>query len=212
MTPGDAVDLYWLPLGAGAGNQVVRFSGRIYERFAAWREGRDRQALYHSALVVALGGDTFVIEMAPVWSTKAPDRGAVAEGAVGLPWLGRSRLFRYEVRRWRDGAIDDIADAIESPHRLSADHELAARLLELVPSFPTATWGLDEQRLGEMWNSNSLVSWLLTVSGHDTSRVRPPVGGRAPGWDAGLVRGASDAQGLVSPWKVPEAPARPVTP
>lgn len=194
----DGVDLYWLPLGAGVGRQVVRLSGRLYERFAAWRAGRDRQELYHSALVVELDGDTFVIEMAPVWSSRAPDRGAVAEGAVGLRWLRRSRLFRYEVRCWRGGTIDDVAYAVASPRRISADDEHASRVLQLVRLFPTATWGLDEQHLGEMWNSNSLVSWLLTVSGHDTTRVRPPPGGRAPGWDAGLLRGARDAQGLVS--------------
>jgi hypothetical protein len=192
----NTVDLYWLPLGAGAGNALVRFSGRLYERLAAWRQSRARQALYHSALVVEYDGCRFVIEMAPVWSTKAPDRGAVAGGAVGMPWLGRSRLFRYEVRCWPDGSIDDIAHAVDSPQRLSADHDLAARVIQLAPSFPTATWGLDEQHLGEMWNSNSLVSWLLAVSGHDTSEVRPPPGGRAPGWDAGLVRALSDLSTL----------------
>jgi hypothetical protein len=33
--------------------------------------------------------------------------------------------------------------------------------------FPALTWGLDEQRTGEMWNSNFLVSWRLVRSGHD---------------------------------------------
>lgn len=183
-----AVDLFWLPLGAGAGNQIVRLSGRVYERLAAWRDRRPRQALYHSALRVRVGDERFVIEMAPVWSNGATERGAVREGPVGLPWLGRSRLFRYEVRRWRDGTIDDIAYAVESPQRLSADHEHAARLLERVPDFPTATWGLDELGAGEMWNSNSLVSWLLPVSGHDIDAITPPAGGRAPGWHAGMVR------------------------
>lgn len=182
------VDLYWLPLGAGAGNQVVRLSGRIYERLVAWRDGRPRQALYHSALRVQLGDETYVIEMAPVWSSGATERGPVCGGPVGLPWLGRSRWFRYEVRRWRDGTIDDIAYAVESPQRLSADREHAAGLLGSVPAFPTATWGLDEFGTGEMWNSNSLVSWLLVVSGHDLDGIRPPAGGRAPGWHAGLVR------------------------
>jgi hypothetical protein len=63
----------------------------------------------------------------------------------------------------------------------------AQQLLELVPAFPTATWGRDEQRAGEMWNSNSLVSWLLARSGHDTERLHPPARGRAPGWSAGWV-------------------------
>ena len=32
------VDLYWLPLGAGG--HFVRWNGRVYERWAAWREHR----------------------------------------------------------------------------------------------------------------------------------------------------------------------------
>jgi hypothetical protein len=185
-----AVELYWLPLGAGPGRQLVRLSGRLYERLAARRAGRPRQALYHSALRVRLGEETFVIEMAPVWSSRATERGTVSEGPVGLPWLGRSRLFRYEVRRWRDGIIDDRAYAVQSPVRLTTDHKLAARLLELVPAFPTATWGLDELDTGEMWNSNSLISWLLATSGHAVENLDPPEGGRAPGWHAGVARAA----------------------
>jgi hypothetical protein len=38
-----------------------------------------------------------------------------------------------------------------------------------------------------MWNSNSVVSWLLRRGDLDTAPIRPPPGGRAPGWDAGLV-------------------------
>ena len=63
--------------------------------------------LYHSALEVRLGQDRWIVEMAPVWNTPDPDRGVVAEGPVGLPWLGRSRLFRYEVRCWRAGRMWD---------------------------------------------------------------------------------------------------------
>lgn len=180
------VDLWWLPLGAGPGGRLVRLSGRGYEALAARRDRRSPVPLYHSALVVRLDGKGWVIEMAPVWSTRVPDRGVVAEGAVGHPWLGRSRLFRYEVRRWRDGVIPDLAYAVGGPTRVGTDLTSARLLLDLVPEFPTATWGLDEQRLGEMWNSNSLTAWLLAATGHDLADVRPPGGGRAPGWQAGL--------------------------
>jgi len=192
LAPDAAVDLYWLPLGAGPGNQLVRLSGRLYERLAAHRAKRPPRALYHSALRVRLGTETYVIEMAPVWSNKATERGTVNEGPVGSPWLRRSRLFRYEVRCWLDGIIDDRAYAVQSPICLSTDRDHAARLLALVPSFPTATWGLDEQGTGEMWNSNSLISWLLATSGHDVEQLEPPDCGRAPGWHAGLVRAATD--------------------
>ena len=107
------MELHWLPLGAGPGNQVVRFSGRLYERYVARRAGRTAQALYLSVLRVRLGTETYVIEMGPVWSIMACERGVVSEGPVGLPWLGRSRLFRYEVRCWRDGVIIDRAYAAE---------------------------------------------------------------------------------------------------
>jgi len=190
QAPGTAVELYWIPLGAGPGNALVRLSGRLYERLAAHRAGRPRQALYHTALRVRLDEETYVIEMAPVWSSDVEERGEVSVGPVGLPWLGRFRFFRYEVRRWRNGFIDDRAYAVQSPVRVPTDSAHAARLLELVAVFPTATWGLDELRTGEMWDSNSLISWVLAASGHDTGGLNPPEGGRAPGWQAGLVHAA----------------------
>lgn len=182
------VDLYWLPLGAGG--RCVRLNGRAFEAVVAWHQHRRTCDLYHSALEVRLGPDRWVVEMAPVWNTREPDRGVVAEGPVGLRPLGRSRLFRYEVRCWRDGRIPDVAEAVDSPARQSDDPEHAARVLALVPTFRAGTWGLDEQHTGDMWSSNSLTSWLLVRSGHDLSHVHPPTGGRAPGWDAGLVAGA----------------------
>jgi hypothetical protein len=60
-------------------------------------------------------------------------------------------------------------------------------VLDLVPQVPTPVWGRDELRTGDMWNSNSLIAWLLTLSGIDTGPIRPPERGRAPGWEAGLV-------------------------
>ncbi|MCW2615952.1 MAG: hypothetical protein JWN08_2946 [Frankiales bacterium] len=184
--------LLWLPLGAGDAGRCVRVNGRVFEAAVARRERRRPLELYHSALQVRLGVDRWVVEMAPVWSLDRPDRGVVGEGPVGARLLGRSRWFRYEVRCWRDGVIPDAAAAVDSPRRLSTDAAAARRVLELVGAFPRATWGRDEQRTGDMWNSNSLVSWLLARSGHDTDRVRPPSNGRAPGWSAGLVVAARE--------------------
>jgi hypothetical protein len=180
-----AVNLYWLPLGAG--DHCVRWSGRLFEVLAAGLGHRGRRDLYHSALEVQLGTDRFVIEMAPVWKDAEPDRGVACEGAVGLPWLGRSRLFRYEVRCWRSGVIPDASEAVDSPRRLSANAVQAQQVLELAAAFPTATWGRDELQTGEMWNSNSLIAWLLARTGHETDTIEPPSHGRAPGWHAGLV-------------------------
>ncbi len=181
------VDLYWLPLGAGEASHCVRWNGRLFEALAARHERREVCDLYHSALDVHLGPDRFVIEMAPAWGNDLADRGVVSGGSVGLPWLGHSRFFRYEVRRWRNGSIPDASEAVASPQRLSSDPVRAQRVLELVPSFPTVTWGRDELHTGDMWNSNSLIAWLLARSGHETELLEPPLFGRAPGWGAGLV-------------------------
>ena len=187
------MDLYWLPLGAGG--RFVRLNGRIFEALAARLQHRERHDLYHSALEVELAGDRHVIEQGPVWNMQEANRGVVCEGPVGSPWLGRSKLFRYEVRRWRNGILPDRDEAVDSPRRVSADAARAQRVLDLVPAFPTATWGRDELRTGEMWNSNSLIAWLLALSGHDVESITPPSHGGAPGWHAGLTVAAREAAG-----------------
>jgi hypothetical protein len=179
------VDLSWLPLGAGG--RSVRLNGIVFEAIAARRAGRQACALYHSALEVSVDEARYVIEMAPAWARDAAKRDVVAEGAVGTRAAGRLRAFRYEIRRWRDGAIPDVAEAVDSPQTLSRDPIKARRLLDLVSTVPTATWGRDELTAGEMWNSNSVVAWLLVSSGIDPGRAHLPAGGRAPGWDAGVT-------------------------
>lgn len=181
--PHASVDLYWLPLGAGG--RFVRLNGRVYETIDALLHRRPRCDLYHSALEVRLGDDRWVIEQGPVWNNKVPQRGVVGEGPVGSVWLGRSRMFRYEVRCWSNGLIPDVAEAVASPVRLSSDPTCARRVTDLVPEAPRVTWGRDELGAGEMWNSNSLISWLLVRSGHDIGALTPPTRGRAPGWSAG---------------------------
>jgi hypothetical protein len=178
------IDLYWLPLGAGG--RSVRLNGRFFEAVASRLEHRDPCDLYHSALVVRIPAP-FVIEMTPVPDDEGRLRGVVAEGAVGSRWAGRLRLFRYEVRCWRDGVIPDLGEAVDSPRRLTQDARLAQQVLDVVAQVPTAVWGRDELAAGEMWNSNSLVSWALARSGLDAESIPPPAGGRAPGWEAGLV-------------------------
>jgi len=179
-----SIDLYWLPLGAGG--HSVRLNGRVYEALAA-RLGRPVRDLYHSALEVRVPEGRFVIEQAPIPDSDGAERGIVAEGAVGSRWAGRLRIFRYELRRWRDGVIPDVDEAVESPQCLSGDPERARQLLALVPHVPTPVWGRDELRAGEMWNSNSVIAWLVARAGLDAEAIQPPTGGRAPGWNAGLV-------------------------
>jgi len=180
-----SVDLYWLPLGAGG--HSVRWNGRVYEAVVAWRAHRQARDIYHAALEVRVADDRYVIEVGPAWASAAPPESVVCDGPVGARPLGRSRLFRYEVRCWRDGVIADIAEAVASPVRVSEDVWRARRVLDLAPSVPAYTWGRDGARAGDMWNSNSVVSWLLARSGHDVDAIVPPPDGTAPGWDAGLV-------------------------
>src|SRR4029079_4260231 len=144
----------------------------------AHHEHRPVRDLYHSALQVRLGTDGFVLEMTPVLGGGTTDRGVVREGPVGSRLLGRSAMFRYEVRRWRNGTIPDVREAVSGPHRVSNDIERAREVLNLVPSVPALTWGRDESRTGEMWNSNSLTSWLLARSNHPMDTIDPPAHGR----------------------------------
>jgi hypothetical protein len=180
-----SVDLYWLPLGAGG--HFVRLNGRIFEAIMARIEKRPTKDLYHSALVIRVPEGEFVIEQAPISDRNGALRGVVAEGAVGSRMARSLRIFRYEIRRWRDGVIPDLAEAVDSPQRLTDDPRIAQRVLRLVRDVPTPVWGRDELHAGEMWNSNSVISWLIARAGLAVETVRPPAGGRAPGWDAGVV-------------------------
>ena len=181
------IDLLWIPLGAGSSTPIVRWNGRLYEAFAAWREQRAPKDLYHAALEVGAGGNRFVLEMTPAWGSSHSPEGAVASGPVGLRVLGRSSLFRYEVHCWRNGVIPDRDFAVGGPQFLTEDESVARRVLELAPAFPTAVWGRDEFGTGDMWNSNSLVAWLLSRAGISLGDLAPPRNGRAPGWAAGLA-------------------------
>ncbi len=201
---GAAVDLYWLPLGAGGCS--VRLNGRVFEAVAARAARRPACDLYHSALAVRVAAARFVIEQAPVRDARGEQRGVVAEGPVGTRWAGRLRIFRYEIRRWRDGRIPDIDEAVASPLRLSDDEARAQRVLDLVPHVPTPVWGRDELKTGDMWNSNSVIAWLIARTGIDTesaiAALRPLCS--QGGQSSALVTGA---RGHHSAWsRTPRAP------
>jgi hypothetical protein len=183
-SPTAAVDLYWIPLGAGG--HSVRFNGRVFEAIEAARRHRQRCDLYHAALVVEVDYDRYTIEVAPSPNADETSRGVVGTGAVGSRHAGWLRLFRYEIRCWRGGSVPDLGDAVGSPSRLTSDPRVALRLLDLVTTVPRPVWGRDELRAGEMWNSNSVIAWLLATADLSTDLLRPPPRGRAPGWLAGL--------------------------
>ena len=175
-----AADLYWIPLGAGG--RSVRLNGRVFEALDAALHRRRRCDLYHAALVV----DGYAIEIAPSPDADERSRGVVATGAVGSRLLGRLRLFRYEVRCWRDGVIPDLGWAVER-RRLTTDPAVARRLIDAVAAVPTPVWGRDELGAGEMWNSNSMIAWVIASAGLRAERIEPPPHGRAPGWNAGVA-------------------------
>lgn len=182
------IDLYWLPLGAG-GN-FVRLNGRLYEAIAATVQRRPKCDLYHSGLEVVVPDGRYTIEQTPAFPN-GEQRGVVGIGPIGARWLAsRIHKFRYELRRWRNGVIPDVDEAVDSPRRLSSDLADAQRLLALAPEVPFFVWGRDELGVGDMWNSNSQIAWLLARIGLDVESIKPPPGGRAPGWHAGLVAAA----------------------
>jgi hypothetical protein len=196
-----AVVLYWIPLGAGG--RSVRFNGRVFEAVEAARQRRGRCDLYHAALVVELDGDRYTIEVAPSPDADEASRGVAATGAVGSRHVGWLRLFRYEVRCWRGGSIPDLGEAVGGARRLTGDPRVARRLLDLVAAVPTPVWGRDELKAGEMWNSNSVIAWLIATTGLATDVLRPPPRGRAPGWFAGLEvarRSGAYERGYAEAW------------
>lgn len=81
-----AIDLYWLPLGAGG--HSVRLNGKVFEAIAARLAHRGPCDLYHSALILKVPEGRFVIEQAP---TKQRGRRAQRgrRGVCGQPrgWL-----------------------------------------------------------------------------------------------------------------------------
>ena len=177
------VRLWWLPVGAGG--HVVIHTSRWWELWRAMRERRRPQRLFHTALEVTIKDSRYAIEMTPVWGQGSGPRGVVATGAVGLRGLGALRLFRYEVRCWRNGVIPDLGYAVAPPLDFLVPQSSAEDLISAVAQVPRIVWGATG-RGGDMWNSNSLTSWLLETSGIDAEHLGPPDHGRAPGWAAGI--------------------------
>ena len=198
MSAGTGIYLYWIPLGAG-GSGFVRFNGRAYERIEAWMERRPPLDLFHTALEVRLPEGRYVVEtMWPSPDGEPQTRGVTVSGPVFSSLLSFTRLFRYEVRCWRDGMLPDASEAVGGPRLVTSDEVRARYLLSLTILVPPRTWGRDELGLGDMWNSNSVIAWLLARSGTPMDMVAAPDGGRAPGWDAGLATAGQRRSDVIS--------------
>ena len=79
--------------------------------------------------------------------------------------------------------VGDIADAAAVDPLVAQADAVVGR----VATIPRHTWGRDAVGVGEMWNSNSLVSWLLQTTGIDAAALCPPDHGLAPGGAAGIA-------------------------
>src|SRR5919201_2236688 len=126
-----AVDLYWIPLGAGG--HCVRFNGRVFEALEAARQHRPRCDLYHAALVVQLDGDRYTIEIAPSPNADEASRGVVATGPVGSRYAGWLRLFRYEIRCWRGGSNPHLHWGVDGPPPLPTHPATPPPVIGLLP-------------------------------------------------------------------------------
>lgn len=188
------MDLYWLPVGAGT-SRFQQTSLRLWEAVEAARARRPRMRLLHSALKLRGGpGAIYTLELTPAFIGGAAP--PLATGPVGLRGADRFRLFRYQLRCLPGETLPDEEWAVESPTRLTDDCGVVQRVLELAPSIPKHVWGRRVAGTGEMWTSDSVISWLLVRAGIDLSQVGPPAGGRAPGWHAGLaIAGAGAGKG-----------------
>ncbi len=86
----------------------------------------------------------------------------------------------------------DIAEAVDSPKRVTDGEDSALRMLDLLPSVPMKVWGRDELGAGEMWNSNPVIAWLLVRCGFDIEAIQPE---RAANHDQPLLRLGATAGG-----------------
>ena len=106
---------------------------------------------------------------------------------------GRLRLFRYEVRCWRDGSIPDVAEAVESPRRLTDDATMATGCSG---SCRGADPRVGARRAGRRGHVELQLGDRLAARPRraPSAAVAPPAGGRAPGWDAGIAAAHRDLE------------------
>jgi len=71
-------------------------------------------------------------------------------------------------------AVSHVAEAVDSPVRLSDDEAQAQRVLTSVHQIPTPVWGRAELKTGEMWNSNAVIARVIARSGIPIGAIHPP--------------------------------------
>lgn len=182
-----SLDLYWLPVGAGT-SRPQQWSLRLWEAIEAARARRPRAKLLHCALKFTTASrGPLTLELTPAFIKSAIP--PVATGPVGVRGAERFAIFRYALRCVPGATLPDEEWAIDSPIRLSEDCASIERVLMLAREVPRYVWGRRAPGTTEMWTSDSVISWLLVCAGIGLSGVAPPIGGRAPGWLAGIAAG-----------------------
>ena len=190
-----AVDLYWIPLGAGG--HSVRFNGRVFEAIEAARAAPAAlRPLPRGARRRARTASATRSRSRPRRTRDEASRGVVATGAVGSRYAAPAAPVSLR------GPL--LARRVDPGSRLGASAgpagsrrpAVARRLLDAGRGRAHAGLGPRRAGAGEMWNSNSMIAWSLSAAGLPTAAIRAPAGGRAPGWDAGLVVARRPVRGV----------------
>ena len=218
MTPGDreavvmepgpaAVELYWLPLGAGGHSvQVQRPRLRGPGRGARPAALDLISTTRHYASVSPREGSSSNRRLFPIGV--AANVASSSRGRSAADGLGDFACFVTRSGSGLAARFPTSRRPLTARETTERRRDTGRRVLARAEEVPPLTWGRDEMRTGEMWNSNAVIAWVLSRSGIDAAQVMPPRGGRAPGWNAGLAvaqRSDSDRQhrGRAAPCEQP---------
>ena len=190
-----AVELYWIPLGAGG--HCVRFNGRIFEALDAAR--RAPSALRPLPRGARRPARRPALHDRARRRRRTPTRRAAASSAPAPSAAATSAGCACFATRFAAGEADRSptwTTRSAGRCRLTTDPGVARRLLDLVAAVPRPVWGRDELDAGEMWNSNSVIAWLVATAGLPADELEPAAAGQGAGLE-GRSRGRA-------PLKAPE--------
>jgi hypothetical protein len=166
-----------------------------WERLRALKAGRSPRELLHVALEVQLDSSTkFVIELVPAgFGPARTSTGVVGNGPILSRALGWMRMFQYEIRRWKNGVVEAKDKSTRPPSTYVITRDQALQIIDGASRAPRHPWGQDVLGNGDMWNSNSLVSFVLVSAGMDPAAIEPPASADWPGWDTGVALARTNA-------------------
>jgi hypothetical protein len=123
-----AVELYWIPLGAGG--HSVRFNGKVYEAISARVARQPRCDIYHSALTIRVPDGFFTVEMTPVPNRRGAGTRCRRRGFGRYPMGGtvpNPPLRGAVLARWRHPRSRVCAVATRASHRRSSGRGASPR-------------------------------------------------------------------------------------